>query len=85
MKLSVKSILYVSITLIGAVLILSLTNIFLQRGILLRQIQSDGNALAELLAKSIIFTLQIPEEVDEILGDQMVVQARIAAHLVGYY
>jgi methyl-accepting chemotaxis protein len=45
------------------------------------QIEAGAKATAGLLASSVSSALQVPQEVETTLGDQMVAQARITAHL----
>ncbi len=49
---------------------------------LLEQTRSNAVALAEMFAHSVDFANRIPGEVDRIVGQQMVTQARISAHLI---
>lgn len=49
---------------------------------MLAQMEEDGITIAQLLARSSNFAVRVPQQVEDILGDQMVVEARIAAHLV---
>lgn len=49
---------------------------------MLAQMEEDGIAIAQLLAHSSNFAVSVPDQVEDIVGDQMVVEARIAAHLV---
>ncbi len=49
---------------------------------LLDQTRSNAVALAEMFAHSVDFASRIPEEVDQIVGRQMVTQARISAYLI---
>jgi methyl-accepting chemotaxis protein len=49
---------------------------------LLRQVEYDGVAIAQLLGRSAIIAQQVPDDVEKEIGSQMVVQATLAAHLV---
>jgi HAMP domain-containing protein len=49
---------------------------------MLAQMEEDGIAIAQLLARSSNFAVRVPQQVEDVIGDQMVVEARIAAHLV---
>lgn len=46
------------------------------------QTEEDGIAIGQMLARSANFAVRVPKQVEEIVGDQMVVEARIAANLV---
>jgi adenylate cyclase len=48
----------------------------------LLQTEADGLLLAELVARSAKFALDIPPAVEAVIDDQMVVEATLAAHLV---
>ncbi|GAG20902.1 unnamed protein product, partial [marine sediment metagenome] len=49
---------------------------------MLAQMEEDGITIATLLARSSNFAVRVPKQVEDVVGDQMVVEARIAAHLV---
>jgi hypothetical protein len=49
---------------------------------MLAQMEEDGITIAQLLARSSNFAVYVPQQVEDIVGEQMVVEARIAAHLV---
>jgi HAMP domain-containing protein len=49
---------------------------------MLAQMEEDGITIAQLLARSGNFAVRVPEQVEGVIGEQMVVEARIAAHLV---
>ena len=49
---------------------------------MLAQMEEDGITIAQLLARSSNFAVRVPKQVEDVIGDQMVVEARIAAHLV---
>jgi adenylate cyclase len=44
--------------------------------------EEDGITIAQLLAHSSNFAVRVPRQVEDVVGEQMVVEARIAAHLV---
>ncbi|RMG77564.1 MAG: HAMP domain-containing protein [Chloroflexi bacterium] len=52
------------------------------RNALFQQAKANGQLIAELLASSTGFIESIPVQAEAFISDQMVVQARIAAHLV---
>jgi hypothetical protein len=49
---------------------------------MLAQMEQDGITIAQLLAHSSNFAVRVPKQVEDVIGQQMVVEARIAAHLV---
>ena len=49
---------------------------------LLERTKEDGVRIAQMLAQSASLVEQIPQDVEEVIGDQMVVSSIIAAHLV---
>jgi len=49
---------------------------------MVRQTEENGIAIAQMLARSANFAVRVPRQVEDIVGDQMVVEARIAANLV---
>ncbi|MFB0536927.1 MAG: HAMP domain-containing protein [Anaerolineae bacterium] len=49
---------------------------------MISQMEEGGITIAQLLARSSNFAVYVPKQVEDIVGDQMVVEARIAAHLV---
>jgi HAMP domain-containing protein len=49
---------------------------------MLAQMEEDGITIAQLLARSSNFAVRVPGQVEDVIGEQMVVEARIAAHLV---
>lgn len=82
MKLHVRFFLVIVTVLVSMV---AVTTFVTTRGAIqamLTQLETDGITLARLLADSSDFAARIPPQVERVLGDQMVVEARIAAHLV---
>jgi adenylate cyclase len=49
---------------------------------MMSQMEQDGITIAQLLAHSSNFAVRVPRQVEDVVGEQMVVEARIAAHLV---
>jgi adenylate cyclase len=49
---------------------------------MITQMEEDGITIAQLLAHSSNFAVRVPRQVEDVVGEQMVVEARIAAHLV---
>ena len=82
MTLRTRILLMVSGLLILAVLATALTLAWTARQSLLAQVETDGQLLAQLLARSASFALRVPPDVEDSISDQMVVEATIAAHLV---
>jgi HAMP domain-containing protein len=81
-KLHVRFFLVIVTVLVSMV---AVTTFVTTRGAIqamLTQLETDGITLARLLAHSSDFAARIPPQVERVLGDQMVVEARIAAHLV---
>lgn len=82
MSLQTRILLLVStllvITVIGTVSVLTWTT----RQALLDQTEADGEIIAGLLARSASFANEVPAEVEDAIGDQMVVSATITSHLV---
>jgi len=46
------------------------------------QTEADGQAIASLLARSAGFANQVPADVEDVIADQMIVSARLAAYLL---
>ena len=82
MKLQTK----IFLSIIGLLVITVIATAFVTtRGAtqsMLAQMEEDGITIAQLLARSGNFAVRVPEQVEDVIGDQMVVEARIAAHLV---
>ena len=82
MKLQTK----IFLSIIGLLLITVIATAFVTtRGAtqaMLAQMEEDGITIAQLLARSGNFAVRVPEQVEDVIGEQMVVEARIAAHLV---
>ncbi|MBN1147149.1 MAG: HAMP domain-containing protein [Anaerolineales bacterium] len=82
MTLRTRILLMVSGLLALAVLAAALTLAWTARQSLIAQAEADGQLLAQLLARSASFALRVPPDVEDAIGDQMIVEATIAAHLV---
>ena len=82
MKLQTK----IFLSIIGLLVITVIATAFVTtRGAtqsMLAQMEEDGITIAQLLARSSNFAVRVPKQVEDVIGDQMVVEARIAAHLV---
>jgi HAMP domain-containing protein len=74
------------LSIIGLLVITVIATVFVTtRGAtqaMLAQMEQDGITIAQLLARSGSFAVRVPGQVEDVIGDQMVVEARIAAHLV---
>ncbi|MFC2105223.1 adenylate/guanylate cyclase domain-containing protein, partial [Candidatus Bipolaricaulota bacterium] len=82
MSLHVRTMLLVTVLLVVAVFATAAVLTWTSRRSLLAQTQADGELIARLLASSASFAENVPHEVERAIGDQMVVEATIAAHLV---
>jgi len=82
MSLRKRVLLMVTILLALAVLATALALTWTARQALLQQMEADGMVIAQLLARSAAFAVQVPGDVEAAIGEQMVVEATIAAHLV---
>lgn len=82
MKLHTKIAVTVNLFSIGTLICTAGIVIYLFSQGLVLQKENDAIALAQLVALNVDFVGRIPDIVDDALGDHMVVQARIAAHLV---
>jgi len=82
MKLHVKF--FLSIVGVLVITVIATTFVTTREAVqaVLAQMETDGIIAAQLLARSSNFAARVPEQVEGIVGDQMVVEARIAAHLV---
>jgi HAMP domain-containing protein len=82
MKLQTK----IFLSIIGLLVITVIATAFVTtRGAtqsMLAQMEQDGINIAQLLARSSNFAVRVPQQVEDVIGEQMVVEARIAAHLV---
>lgn len=82
MKLHVKFFLSIVSVLVITVIAITFINTHGAIQTILDQMETDGVAVAQLLAHSSDFAMRVPAQMEEVVGDQMVVEARIAAHLV---
>jgi methyl-accepting chemotaxis protein len=72
----------VAVLMAIAVLATAVTLAWSARHSLLKQVEHDGVAIAQVLGRSAVYAREVPGEVEKELGRQMVVQATLAAHLV---
>lgn len=82
MTLQTRTLLMVTILLFAAVLATSAAITWTSRQAIIEQTEADGILIARLLARSAGFAEQVPRDVEAALGEQMIVEATIAAHLV---
>lgn len=82
MTLQTRILLLVSTLLVAAVVGTVAALTWTSQQALLDQTEADGRTIAGLLARSAGFADQVPEDVETVIGDQMVVGATITSHLV---
>jgi PAS domain S-box-containing protein len=82
MSLRTRTVLMVTALMSVAVLATAVALAWSARRSLLKQKEDDGVVIAQVLGQSAVYARQVPGEVEKELGDQMVVQATLAAHLV---
>jgi len=81
-KLRTKLILAMGVLTIIAVAATSLVLTAHSVKTVINQAESMGTAIASFVARTAAFTWRIPNEFEKALGEQMVVEAKLAAHLV---
>lgn len=82
MTLKARTVLMVTAVVAIAVLATAAALAYSTRNAILDQTREDGLLIAELLARSAGFANHVPQDVEGAIGQQMVVEATIAAHLV---
>ena len=82
MRYRTRLVLLVTGLLAGAIIILSALLAWNTRNALLASAEDSGQMVAKLLARSAGLANEIPGKVEEMLGAQMVAEARITAHFV---
>ena len=82
MNLQMRTLLMVTTLLVIAVLATATVLTFTARQSILAQTKADGVLITELLARSAGFAERVPHDVEDAIGEQMLVEATIAAHLV---
>jgi PAS domain S-box-containing protein len=82
MNLRAKITLMVTSLLAATVLLTTTVLVLGARRAALSQMEASGILLGEFLARMARFSEQVPQEVEDTISDQMVVQARLASHLV---
>ncbi len=82
MTLRTRTLLMVSVLLVIAVTATTMALTWSARQALLVQAKADGMVIASLLARSAAFATRVPQDVEDAIGRQMIVEATISAHLV---
>jgi methyl-accepting chemotaxis protein len=80
--LRIRIMLLVDLVLFLTVILTISATTFQVNRVLVEQLEREATATADLLGKTVASAQYLLEQVEAALGDQMVVQARIAAHLV---
>jgi adenylate cyclase len=82
MRYRTRLVLLVTVLLATAVIVISALLAWNTRNALLASAEESGQMVANLLARSAALANEIPNEVEDMLGAQMVAEARIVAHFV---
>jgi adenylate cyclase len=82
MRYRTRLVLLVTGLLASAVIVISALLAWNTRNAVLASAEESGQMVANLLARSAGLANEIPNEVEDMLGAQMVAEARIAAHFV---
>ncbi|MBN1220780.1 MAG: HAMP domain-containing protein [Anaerolineae bacterium] len=82
MTLQIRVLLMVTSLLIVTILTTAVALAWSARQSLLAETEKNGILIAELIARSTSFADQVPRDVEAAIGEQMIVEATIAAHLV---
>jgi serine phosphatase RsbU (regulator of sigma subunit) len=82
MRLQNKFLLSIISLLVLTVIAISFFTVTSTTRSMLAQTEQDGQAISQVLAQSSIFAERVPGQVENVLGEQMVVEARITAQLV---
>jgi HAMP domain-containing protein len=82
MTLQSRVLLMVTSLLIVTILITATVLAWSARQSLLNETEKNGILMAELIARSTSFADQVPRDVEQAIGEQMIVEATIAAHLI---
>jgi adenylate cyclase len=82
MRYRTRLVLLVTGLLASAVIVISALLAWNTRNAMLESAEESGKMVADLLARSAGLANEIPNEVEEMLGSQMVAEARIIAHFV---
>ena len=82
MTIKTQTLLMVSLLLVVAVVATAGVVVWGSRRGLLAESETQGLVIARLLARSAAFGAQVTSDVEKAIGEQMIVEATIAAHLV---
>ena len=82
MTLQTRILVLVTVLLVTAVIATSATLSWNAQRSILTQTGASAESIAKVLAYSAAFAEELPDEVERLVGEQMVVQATIAAHFV---
>ncbi len=82
MRIQAKFGLAIVTLLVLVVFVISFFSIRSTSQSMLAQMEQDGKAICLLLVQSSSFAERIPGQVEHVLGEQMVVEARITAHMI---
>jgi HAMP domain-containing protein len=82
MTLRARTLIMVTLLLVGTVLVIGSVLTWNARQAILAQQEQDGLLIARLLARTAGIVDEFPQEMENAIGDQMVVEATIAAHMV---
>jgi hypothetical protein len=82
MTLRSRVLLMVTSLLIVTILTTTAALAWSARQSLLSETEKNGVLMAELIARSTSFAEQVPRDVEQAIGEQMIVEATIAAHLI---
>ncbi len=82
MTFRARTLIMVTLLLAGAVLILGSVLTWNSYNSLLAQQKADGYIIAHLLASTVSIVSEFPQEMENAIGQQMVIEATIAAHFV---
>ncbi len=82
MTLQNRTLVMVTVLLVGTVLATAAALTWIASQSFMAQASVDGIVIARLLARSTEFVEQVPQDVETAIGEHMVVEATIAAHLV---
>ena len=82
MTIKTQTLLMVTLLLVVAVFATAGVVVWGSRRALLAESETQGLVIARLLARSAAFGAQVTSDVEKAIGEQMIVEATIAAHLV---
>ena len=82
MTIKTQTLLMVTLLLVVAVIATAGVVFWGSRRALLAESENQGLVIARLLARSAAFGAQVTSDVEKAIGEQMIVEATIAAHLV---